>query len=120
MAFKIAATLAFKKGIQEAKPILLEPIAKVEISIPDEYLGDIMGDMNKRRGKILGMEQQEDGSQQVMAEAPMAEMYTYAIELKSMTQARGSFTMEFLRYDEMPSNMAEKVVADYKAKNENN
>lgn len=120
MAFKIAASLAFKKGMQEAKPILLEPIAKVEISIPDEYLGDIMGDMNKRRGRILGMEQQADGSQLVMAEAPMAEMYTYAIELKSMTQARGSFTMEFLRYDEMPSNMAEKVVADYKAKNENN
>ncbi|MGD9570126.1 MAG: elongation factor G [Sedimentibacter sp.] len=119
MAFKIAATLAFKKGITEAKPILLEPIAKVDISIPDEYLGDIMGDMNKRRGRILGMEQQADGSQLVMAEAPMAEMYTYAIELKSMTQARGSFTMEFLRYDEMPSNMSEKVVADYKAKNEN-
>jgi elongation factor G len=120
MAFKIAASLAFKKGMMEAKPILLEPIAKVEISIPDEYLGDIMGDMNKRRGRILGMEQQSDGSQLVMAEAPMAEMYTYAIELKSMTQARGSFTMEFLRYDEMPSNMAEKVIADYKAKNENN
>ena len=119
MAFKIAASLAFKKGMQEAKPILLEPVAKVEISIPDEYLGDIMGDMNKRRGKILGMEQQADGSQLVMAEAPMAEMYTYAIELKSMTQARGSFTMEFLRYDEMPVNMAEKVIADYKAKNEN-
>lgn len=120
MAFKIAASLAFKKGMTEAKPILLEPIAKVEISIPDEYLGDIMGDMNKRRGRILGMEQQEDGSQLVMAEAPMAEMYTYAIELKSMTQARGSFTMEFLRYDEMPMNMAEKVIADYKAKSENN
>ncbi len=119
MAFKIAASLAFKKGMTEAKPILLEPIAKVEISIPDEYLGDIMGDMNKRRGKILGMEQQADGSQLVMAEAPMAEMYTYAIELKSMTQARGSFNMEFLRYDEMPVNMAEKVIADYKAKSEN-
>lgn len=119
MAFKIAASLAFKKGMMEAKPILLEPIAKVEISIPDEYLGDIMGDMNKRRGRILGMEQQEDGSQLVMAEAPMAEMYTYAIELKSMTQARGSFTMDFLRYDEMPTSMAEKVVADYKAKSEN-
>ncbi len=119
MAFKIAASLAFKKGMMEAKPILLEPIAKVEISIPDEYMGDIMGDMNKRRGRILGMEQQEDGTQLVMAEAPMAEMYTYAIELKSMTQARGSFEMEFLRYDEMPSNMAEKVIADYKAKNEN-
>ncbi len=120
MAFKIAASMAFKKGIAEAKPILLEPIAKVDISIPDEYLGDIMGDMNKRRGRILGMEQQEDGTQLVMAEAPMAEMYTYAIELKSMTQARGSFVMEFLRYDEMPSLMAEKVVADYKAKTENN
>lgn len=119
MAFRIAASLAFKKGITEAKPILLEPIAKVEISIPDEYLGDIMGDMNKRRGRILGMEQQPDGTQLVMAEAPMAEMYTYAIELKSMTQARGSFTMEFLRYDEMPMNMAEKVITDYKAKNEN-
>lgn len=118
MSFKLAASLAFKKGITEAKPVLLEPIAKVEISIPDEYLGDIMGDMNKRRGKILGMEQQEDGTQLVMAEAPMAEMYTYAIELKSMTQARGSFTMEFLRYDEMPFIMAEKVISDYKAKTE--
>ncbi|MFA9422901.1 MAG: elongation factor G [Sedimentibacter sp.] len=118
MAFKIAASMAFKKGMTEAKPILLEPIAKVEIDIPDEYLGDIMGDMNKRRGKILGMEQQEDGTQLVMAEAPMAEMYTYAIELKSMTQARGSFTMEFLRYDEMPFTMAEKVIADYKTKND--
>jgi elongation factor G len=119
MAFKIAASLAFKKGMMEAKPILLEPIAKVEINIPDEYLGDIMGDMNKRRGRILGMEQQLDGSQIVKAEAPMAEMYTYAIELKSMTQARGTFEVEFLRYDEMPSNLAEKVIADYKAENEN-
>lgn len=118
MSFKLAASLAFKKGITEAKPVLLEPIAKVEISIPDEYLGDIMGDMNKRRGKILGMEQQDDGTQHVMAEAPMAEMYTYAIDLKSMTQARGSFTMEFLRYDEMPFIMADKVIADYKAKTE--
>jgi len=119
MSFKMAASLAFKKGITEAKPVLLEPVSKVEINIPDEYLGDIMGDMNKRRGKILGMEQKEDGTQLVMAEAPTAEMYTYAIELKSMTQARGSFTMNFLRYDEMPFLMAEKVIADYKARNEN-
>ena len=119
MAFKIAASLAFKKGMMEAKPVLLEPIAKVEISIPEEYLGDIMGDMNKRRGRILGMEQQADGSQLVKAEAPMSEMYTYAIELKSMTQARGTFEVEFLRYEEMPANLAEKVIADYKAQNEN-
>ena len=118
-SFKMAASIAFKKGLQEARPVILEPVAKVEIYVPEEYMGDIMGDMNKRRGKILGMEQQEDGSQKVMAEAPMAEMYTYAIDLKSMTQARGSFEMEFLRYDEMPFNMAEKVIADYKAKNEN-
>lgn len=118
MAFRMAAALAFRKGIAEAKPVLLEPIAKVEIEVPDDYMGDIMGDMNKRRGKILGMEQQPGGTQKVMAEAPQAEMYTYAIDLKSMTQARGSFTMEFLRYDDMPFNMAEKVIADYKAKAE--
>ncbi|HBD65308.1 MAG TPA: elongation factor G [Clostridiales bacterium] len=118
-SFKMAASIAFKKGLQEAKPVILEPVAKVEIYVPDEYMGDIMGDMNKRRGKILGMEQQEDGTQKVLAEAPQAEMYTYAIDLKSMTQAKGSFEMEFLRYDEMPFNMAEKVIADYKAKSEN-
>ncbi len=118
-SFKMAAALAFKKGIMEAKPVLLEPIAKVEINIPDDYMGDIMGDMNKRRGKILGMEQQDDGTQKVLAEAPQAEMYTYAIDLRSMTQARGSFTMEFLRYDEMPPMMAEKVIANHKAKVEN-
>lgn len=118
-SFKMAASIAFKKGMQEAKPVILEPISKVEIYVPDEYMGDIMGDMNKRRGKILGMEQQEDGTQKVLAEAPMAEMYTYAIDLKSMTQAKGSFEMEFLRYDEMPFNMAEKVIADYKTRNEN-
>jgi elongation factor G len=116
MAFRMAAALAFRKGIAEAKPVLLEPIAKVEIDVPDEYMGDIMGDMNKRRGKILGMEQQSGGTQKVMAEAPQAEMYTYAIDLKSMTQARGSFSMEFLRYDEMPFSMAEKIIADHKAK----
>ncbi len=115
MAFKLAASLAFKKGMQEAKPILLEPVVKVEIEIPDDYMGDVMGDMNKRRGRILGMDPTDYGTQIVHAEAPQAEMYTYAIDLRSMTQARGSFEMEFLRYDEMPINLAEKVIADYKA-----
>jgi len=115
MAFKLAASLAFKKGMQEAKPALLEPIVKVEIEVPDDYMGDVMGDMNKRRGRILGMDPTDYGTQIVHAEAPQAEMYTYAIDLRSMTQARGSFEMEFLRYDEMPMNMAEKVVAEYKA-----
>lgn len=118
MAFKIAASLAFKKGMEAAKPVLLEPIMKVEILIPEEYMGDIMGDMNKRRGRILGMEQQEDGLQLVMAEAPMAEMFKYAIDLRSMTQARGSFRMEFARYEEVPSNISEKIIEEAKAEKE--
>ncbi len=114
MAFRIAASMAFKKGMEMAKPILLEPVVKVEINIPDDYMGEIMGDMNKRRGRILGMEQLEDGSQVVSAEAPHAEMFQYAIDLRSMTQSRGSFTMEFTRYDEVPSMIAEKIIADSK------
>lgn len=120
MAFKIAGSLAFKKGMEAAKPILLEPIVKVNITIPEDYMGDVMGDMNKRRGRILGMEQQEDGSQLVIAEAPHAEMFEYAIDLRSMTQARGSFTMEFVRYEEVPANIAEKIIAEAKAEKENN
>jgi len=118
MAFKIAASLAFKKGMEAAKPILLEPIVKVEISIPDDYMGDVMGDMNKRRGRILGMEQQDDGTQKITAEAPHAEMFEYAIDLRAMTQARGSFTMEFLRYDEVPTMISEKIIAEAKAEKE--
>lgn len=114
MAFKIAASLAYKKGLEKATPVLLEPIMRVEITIPDEYMGDIMGDMNKRRGRILGMEQLGDGSQLVIAEAPHCEMFKYTIDLKSMTQARGSFTMEFERYDEVPSNLAEQIIANAK------
>ncbi|MCG8485055.1 MAG: elongation factor G [Clostridia bacterium] len=114
MAFKIAASLAFKKGMQEAKPVMLEPVMHVEINIPDDYMGDIMGDMNKRRGRILGMEPQSDGSQKVVAEAPMAEMFKYAIDLRSMTQARGSFTMKFDRYEEVPAHLADKIIADAK------
>ncbi len=118
MAFKIAASLAFKKGMEEAKPILLEPIMKYEISIPEDYMGDVMGDMNKRRGRILGMEQQDDGTQKVTAEAPHSEMFEYAIDLRAMTQARGSFTMEFIRYEEVPANIAEKIIAESKAERE--
>lgn len=114
MSFKIAASLAFKKGIVEAKPIILEPIMHVEVLVPDEYMGDIMGDMNKRRGKILGMEPQPGGGQKVLAEAPQAEMFKYAITLRSMTQARGSFTMRFERYEEVPAHLAEKIIAEHK------
>ncbi len=112
MAFKLAAQLAFRKGIKEANPVLLEPIMKVEITIPDEYMGDIMGDMNKRRGRILGMDPQEDGTQLVIAEAPYAELFEYAIDLRSMTQARGSFNIEFTRYEEVPAQIAEKIIEE--------
>lgn len=114
MAFKIAASLAFKKGIEAAKPVLLEPIMSVEVLVPEDYMGDIMGDMNKRRGRILGMEQQSDGQQLIKAEAPQAEMFKYAIDLKSMTQARGSFKMKFARYEEVPANISEKVIEESK------
>ena len=110
MAFKIAASMAFKKGMEMAKPVLLEPIMHVEIIVPEEYMGDIMGDMNKRRGRILGMEPLEDGTQKVVAEAPQTELFKYATDLRSMTQARGSFTMQFERYDEMPLHLSQKVI----------
>lgn len=110
MAFKIAAQLAFKKGMQEAKPILLEPIVKAEIKVPENYLGDVMGDMNKRRGRILGIDSQDDGTQVITAEVPHSEMFRYAIDLRAMTQARGSFQMDFVRYEEVPQDQANKII----------
>lgn len=113
MAFKIAASIAFKKGIMEANPCLLEPIMKLEITVPENYMGDVMGDMNKRRGKILGMEPQEDRSQKIIAEAPQAELFDYSMVLRSMTQARGNFEMEFVRYENMPQSIAERIISQY-------
>ena len=118
MAFKIAASLAFKKGIAEAKPCLLEPVMKLEIFVPDDYVGDVMGDMNKRRGKILGMEPLAEGGQKLMAEAPQAELFDYAIVLRSMTQARGNFSMHFERYEEVPAQIAQKIIAAHQAEQE--
>ena len=118
MAFKIAASIAFKKGMEEAKPILLEPIVKVEVLVPEDYMGDVMGDLNKRRGKINGMEPQNNGKQVVIAEVPQSEMFKYAIDLRSMTQARGKFSMEFLRYEEVPANLTGKIVEALKEEEE--
>ncbi len=114
MAFKVAASLAYKKGLEEAKPILLEPIVKLEVMVPDSYMGDIIGDINKKRGRVLGMEP-EDGLQKVMAEVPMSEMFSYATDLRSMTQARGSFRTKFERYDEVPASEVAKIVENAKA-----
>ena len=113
MAFKTAARIAYKKGCMDASPVLLEPIMHVEVTVPDEYMGDGMGDMSKRRGRIMGTNQVEEG-QLLEAEAPLAEMFKYATDLRSMTQSRGSFTMKFERYEEVPSNVAQKIIENAK------
>lgn len=113
MAFKIAAGMAFRKGFLESNPVLLEPIMNVEITVPEAFMGDVMGDMNKKRGRILGMEPHA-GMQVIRVQVPMAEMFKYAIDLRSMTQGRGSFTSEFSHYEEVPAQIAEQVIAESK------
>ena len=114
MAFKIAGSLAFKKGIKEARPILLEPIMNVEVQGPDEFAGDLMGDLNSRRGRVQGMEVRGHTTV-IKAQVPLAEMLSYASDLTSKTGARGSYSMEFSHYDEVPAHLAEKVIANAKA-----
>ena len=116
MAFKTAARLAFKQ-LTGASPVLLEPIYHVEVFVPDQYMGDIIGDMNKRRGRIMGMDKVGE-LQCVTAEAPLSEMFKYATDLRSMTQARGYFTMRFERYEEVPASDAKKIIEAYKAEDE--
>ena len=114
MAFKIAANLAYRKGLAEANPVILEPINRVEVYIPERFMGDIIGDLNKRRGRILGMNPMDKGIQQVVAEVPASELAKYATDLKSMTQGRGYFSTEFVRYEEAPANIAQKVIEEAK------
>ena len=115
IAFKTAAQLAYKAALPEASPVLLEPIGELKVTIPDSYMGDILGDLNKRRGRIMGMNPTGGGDQIVEAEVPMAEMMTYAIDLRSMTQSRGTFTLHFIRYEECPAAAQEKAIAEAKA-----
>ncbi len=112
MAFKLAAGIAFREGMKQAKPVLLEPIMKVETVVPEDYMGDVMGDINKKRGRIIGMEPNEDGTQLILAEAPYSELFEYAIDLRSMTQGRGTFEMEFVRYEQVPREQAEKIIEE--------
>ena len=109
MAFKIAASMALREGLKQAKPTMLEPIMKIEVRVPEEYMGDILGDLTKRRGRILGMDSQ-DGDQILVAEVPEAELFEYAIDLRSMTQGRGDFSLDFLRYDNMPKELIEELL----------
>ena len=110
MAFKVAALQAFKKGFMEASPILLEPIATLKVIIPDKYTGDIMGDLNKRRGRVLGMNPVENNSQEIVADIPYMELYGYNTDLRSMTGGSGTFSYEFARYEQAPSDIQEKEV----------
>lgn len=115
MAFKIAGSMALKKAFSEAKPVLLEPIMKVEVTIPDESLGAIIGDLNSKRGKVQGVEPQAGGNQKIAALVPMAEMLTYANQLQSITSGRGLYSMEFSHYEELPCHLAQKIIAEKEA-----
>jgi elongation factor G len=114
IAFKVAGSLALKEAVKRAKPVLLEPIFSVEVVTPEEYMGDVIGDLNRRRGQVQGMAQRGN-AQVVSAYVPLAEMFGYATDVRSNTQGRATYTMQFDRYDEVPTNIAEKVVGDQAA-----
>lgn len=116
MAFKVAGSMAFKKGAVKADPVLLEPIMDIEVLVPKEYMGDIIGDLNSKRGKIMGMEETIKGKQMIKAKIPQAEIFKYAIDLRSMTQGRGNFSLKFSHYEEVPANIAQEIIE--KAKEE--
>ena len=115
MAFKLAAILAYKEAMPKANPTLLEPVGALAVTVPEDYVGDVMGDLSKRRGRPMGMNPDADGNTVIEAEVPMAEMSSYAIDLRAMTQARGSFTLTFERYEEVPKQNQAKIIADAKS-----
>lgn len=116
MAFKVAATQALKKGLMEANPVLLEPIASLKVVIPDEYTGDIMGDLNKRRGRVMGMNPVENGYQEILADIPYLELFGYNTQLRSMTSGSGTFSYEFARYEQAPDDVAKKQIEERASK----
>jgi elongation factor G len=114
IAFKVAGSMAFKSVAEVAGPVLLEPIYEVEVTVPDEYMGDVIGDLNQRRGRILGMEPR--GRKQIVrAQVPLAELYKYSSTLRSLTQGRGSHTRKFVTYEEVPAQSAQKIIEDAEA-----
>jgi elongation factor G len=110
-AFKMAAILAFKDGMRKANPVLLEPMMSVEVETPEDYMGDVMGDLNRRRGIIQGMDDMAGGGKAIKAEVPLAEMFGYSTDLRSMSQGRATYSMEFKHYSEAPKNVAEAVIS---------
>jgi len=111
MAFKIAGSIAFKEGAKKANPVLLEPIMEVEVTTPEEFMGDVIGDLNKRRGRVQGMEARGN-AQVIRALVPLAEMFGYATDLRSMTQGRATYIMRFSHYEEVPPNVAEQIIGE--------
>ena len=110
--------MAYKNALPKASPVLLEPIYNVKVNVPDKYMGDVIGDLNKRRGRVLGMNPVGGGRQEVEAEVPAAELWTYATDLTSIAQARASYTSEFVRYEEVPANVAQSIIDAAKAEAE--
>jgi elongation factor G len=108
MAFKTAASLAFKTGVMEAAPVLLEPIVSLSVTVPNQYAGDVMGDLNRRRGRVLGMEPREAGKTTVLADIPMSELYGYSTDLRSMTGGSGDFAYTFARYEQAPADIQKR------------
>lgn len=118
LSFKMAGSMAFKKGFLQANPALLEPIMKVEVETPEDYMGDIMGDLNRRRGMVQGMDDLPGGTKSIRAEVPLAEMFGYATQMRSMSQGRATYSMEFLKYQETPKNVADEIIKKFTAKDD--
>jgi elongation factor G len=118
MAFKIAGSMAIKKAVQEAKPVLLEPIMNVEVNTPEDTLGNVIGDLNSKRGKVQGVDSQAGGNQKINAQVPMSEMLTYANQLHSLTSGKGLYSMSFSHYEDVPAHLAQKIVEEGKKKGE--
>src|SRR5690606_4739540 len=110
-AFRMAASMAFKEGMRKASPVLLEPMMAVEVETPEEYAGTVMGDLSSRRGMVQGMDDMPGGGKVIRAEVPLAEMFGYATNLRSLTQGRATYTMEFKHYAEAPKNVADEIIA---------
>ena len=118
LSFKMAGSIAFKKGFMNANPVLLEPLMKVEVETPEEYMGDIMGDLNRRRGMVQGMDDLPGGTKQIRAEVPLAEMFGYATNLRSQSQGRATYSMEFQKYAETPKSVAEEIMKKFSGKDD--
>jgi elongation factor G len=110
MSFKMAAAIAFKEGIPQTSPVLLEPIGTLKVTVPDEMLGDVIGDINKRRGRIIGMNPVENKLQEIIGEVPIAEMSDFSTAMRSITQGTAVFSLEFARYEEVPQQIAQKII----------